>query len=109
MIGDTDKILDVILLDGQPSDGGPGRGAVKLAAELATRIGGKNIKPQPAEGSTTFNDLKPGQLAIAPTSSWQALAAPDPPAGAALVMVLDSPQPPGDDDHSPFSIRDAQI
>ena len=109
VIGDIEKIRDVVLLNGQPSDDGPAYGAVEIAAELATRIGGKNIKVHPAGDPTLFDNLAPGQLAIAPTSSWQALAAADPPAGAALIMVLDPPQPPGDDDHSRFSIRDAQI
>lgn len=108
VVGETEKIREVVLLDGHhPADGQP-PGASEIAAELAARIGGKKVKVRPVGDPDPFDDLAPGQLAIAPTTSWQALAAGDPPAGAALIMVLDPPQAQVQD-HELLSIREAQI
>jgi Kef-type K+ transport system membrane component KefB len=109
VIGESERIHGVILLDGQPPRDGSQSGAAGLAAELATRIGGKSLMTSPSGDPGSVSKIARGQLAIAPSTSLQALADIDPPEGAAFVMVLNPPQPrPGDDD-SLFSIRDALI
>jgi hypothetical protein len=109
VVGETEKIREVVLLDGQQPADGQAYGAAKIAAELAMRIGGKNVKVRPPGDPDDFSTLAPGQLAIAPTASWQALAAADPPPGAAVLMVLHPSQAHVDDDHPALLIRDAQI
>jgi Kef-type K+ transport system membrane component KefB len=109
IVGEIEKINDVVLLDGHPPADGRPYGAAEIARELAARIGGKHVTTRTAGDSLPVGDLASGQLMIAPTASWQALAASDPPAGAAIVMVLEPPQPPTHDDHQLFSIRDAEI
>jgi hypothetical protein len=109
VIGETDKIRDVLLIGGQPPEDGVPRPAAKIAAELAMRIGGKNLRVAAAGESDSSGSLQLGQLAIAPTASWQALAATDPPAGAVCVMVLEPRHLEADGDHSRFAIQDLQI
>jgi Na+:H+ antiporter len=109
MVGEAHKIREVVLLDGQRPGDAPRHGAVELAAELAARIGGKSVTTHPAGDPTPLSNLTPGQVAIAPTASWQGLAAADPPPGAAVIMVLDPPRRPGDDDHPQLAIQDAKI
>jgi hypothetical protein len=109
LIGAMEKIRDVVLLD---TDGGGDRqraGAAGIAAELAARIGGRNVRVWSARDAETLSALIPGQLAIAPHGSRQELEATDLPPGAALMMVLQPLQPPTDGDHPLFSIRDTQI
>jgi hypothetical protein len=93
VIGEVQKIREVVLVEDDPAGDGARNGAAVVAAELAARIGGKSVTRRPAGEATPFSDLTPGQLCIAPTRSWQALAASDPPDGAAVVMVLDPPLP----------------
>ena len=118
VIGELERIRQVVLSDREsrddsqrgdrpPSDSQP-NDAVTIATELARRIGGKNITIRPTRNPTSFDDLVPGQLCIAPTNSWQALAASDPPKGAALLMTIERPTPTHHD-RSLLPIRDAQI
>ncbi len=110
LVGDVLKIREVLLVDGQPPPDGEPSDAAALAAELATRIGGGKVAHRHASDSASFSGLTPGQLCIAPTRSWQAFAASNPPQGAAVVMVLDPPpQPPSDDDLLRNLVRDARM
>jgi hypothetical protein len=105
ILGETEKIAEVVLLDGEAPGHRATPAAAGIAAELAARIGGKNLTRRSVEDAK----LVPGQLAIAATASWQTLAATDPPSGAALVMVLDRPETKPDGDLSLLAIRDAQV
>ena len=60
VIGEAEKIREVVLLDGQPSDDGPANGAVEIAGELATRIGGKNVKVHPAGDPNAVRQSRAG-------------------------------------------------
>jgi Kef-type K+ transport system membrane component KefB len=108
VIGEVIRIREVILLeDRQRGDGRRDQGAV-VAADLATRIGGRNVTIRSGYEPAELGQLQSGQVAIA-SMSWQAITAVDPPDGAAFVMVLDRRQPTAADDLSVLSIRDAQI
>ncbi|MGO9881821.1 MAG: cation:proton antiporter [Solirubrobacteraceae bacterium] len=110
VIGEAERIRDVVLLDPQPSADEQSNNSVEIATELAARIGGKNVTLRPAGDLTSFADLTPGQLCIAPTNSWQALAASDPPEGAAVMMVFNQPpRPTSEEDRSLVVLRDARI
>jgi hypothetical protein len=110
VVGEAEKIREVVLIEAQRPDGGERYGAAAIAAELAARIGGRRVIHRDGGDPTSFSDLTPGQLCIAPTKSWQALAASDPPEGAAAVMVLDPPPPPPSEEERALSlIRDARI
>ncbi len=110
VIGEAARIREVVLVETQQAADRQSNGAVAIAAELAARIGGRHVRVRPAGDSPFFSDLRPGQLCIAPTNSWQALAASDPPNGAAVLMVHDPPpQSPSEDDHGLLSVRDARI
>ncbi len=91
VIGSASSIGEVILLETDRDRNGQREAAVRLAAELAFRIGGKKPTLRRAAESISFSELAPGQLCIAPANSWELLAASDPPDGATLVMVLDAP------------------
>jgi hypothetical protein len=100
----------VILLEDHPGDRERKDDAVGIAAELAARIGGKNVTHKPLGDSIRLDDLAPGEVCITPTLSWQALAASDPPEGAALMMVLGRPpRPRSDEDEAVLAIREARI
>jgi Kef-type K+ transport system membrane component KefB len=107
MIGEAAKIREVLLVGAQrPADDGAHE-SVRIAAELAARVGGKRVTTLPP-GSVA--DLTPGQLCIAPVSSWDALAGSGPPSGAALLVVLEPPAPPPPGgDRWMVSLREAQI
>jgi len=109
LVGEVEKIREVVLVDGQQADGPDGHDAAAIATELASRIGGNKVMRRQAGNSVPFSELSPGQLCIAPTKSWQALAASDPPEGAAVMMVLDPPPAPSTEDEAVLSIRDARI
>lgn len=107
MIGEAAKIREVLLVAAQRSSDGEPYDSVRISAELAARVGGKNVTVVPA-GSAA--DLTPGQLCIAPVSSWEALAGSDPPSGAAMLVVLEPPVPPSPrDDRASVSLREARI
>ena len=89
VIGDATKIGQVVLVQTPRLDPSGGDGAVALAAELAARIAGKNFSIREVGQARSFSELTAGQLWIAPAHSWQVLAASDPPAGAALLLVLE--------------------
>lgn len=95
LIGETDRIAEVVLMEVSPERAvdanGNRSGAGALAAQLAARIGGKNVSKRGLSDRTTLGELRAGQLCIAPVDSWQVMAAADPPAGAALMMVLQPP------------------
>jgi Kef-type K+ transport system membrane component KefB len=110
MVGRVEKIRGVILLEDHPEDHEGLSDAVGIAAELAARIGGKNVTHKPLADSIRLDDLAPGEVCIAPTKSWQALAASDPPEGAALMMVLERPpRPRTDEEEAVLAIREARI
>jgi Kef-type K+ transport system membrane component KefB len=91
VIGEAARIGEVVLIEtGRPGEP-EGNGAVKLAAELATRIGGRSVTVRGTSPAHPFSDVSPGQLWIVPADSSLVLAAADPPEGAVLMMVLDPP------------------
>lgn len=108
VIGRAAKIGEVVLIDAEPSGDGHASGAAGIAIECAARIGGKAVTHRRADDQVPFSDLVPGQLCIAPTNSWQALAASDPPEGASVLMVLE-PTPDGREGRRAVSILDAEI
>ncbi len=57
---------------------------------VAARIGRKHVTRRESAELPPASELRPGQLCIAPATSRELLAASDPPAGAALVFVVDS-------------------
>ncbi len=89
--GDATRIGEVVLVETGRSAGSEGNGAVKLAAELASRIGGRGVTVRQASAGQPFSDLASGQLWIVAADSSEVLAASDPPEGAALMMVLEPP------------------
>lgn len=107
LIGAAAKIREVLLVDAQRSTNDEPHESVRIAAELAARVGGRRVTTVPA-GSAA--GLAPGQLCIAPFPSWDALAASDPPSGAALLVVLEPPAPlPPGGDRWMVSLREARI
>jgi len=89
VVGDATTVGEVVLITERPLDGNSDQDAAGLAAELASRIGGKATTfRQPTERPGT-SDLRPGQLCIATATSWDILAASDPPKGTALLLVLE--------------------
>jgi hypothetical protein len=102
LVGEAQRIAEVILVDGQDAaegrDHGNGPDAAAVAAELAARVGGKGLRRRSVGDSSALGDLRPGQVCIAPVDSWQVMAAHTPPDGAALIMVLEPPPlvPPDD-------------
>ncbi len=110
VIGQAEKIREVILVEPQRPVGGEPSAAVAIAAELGSRIGGRRVTLRPAGDSPFFTDLTPGQLCIAPANSWPALAASDPPEGAAVLMVPDPPpRPASEEDRGLVALREARI
>jgi hypothetical protein len=92
LIGEAARIGEVVLIDVGNGQDGEQPEAVGLAVELASRIGGKKVTVHRAADASSFGDLAPGQLCIAPADSWRVLAASNPPDGAALMLVLESPR-----------------
>ena len=92
VIGKASKIREVVLIGTDLSNGaGEKRNAHWLAAELARRIAGKNVTLRPDDDSTSFSELEPGQLCIAPATSREVMAASEPAPGSAVMMALDPP------------------
>ena len=94
VVGNAARIDEVVLVETDRARERRGDGAVGVAEELASRIGGKRVTLREAAESSSFGRLAPGQVCIAPANSWELLAASDPPDGATLVMVLDSTSKP---------------
>ncbi|MGH3264120.1 MAG: cation:proton antiporter, partial [Trebonia sp.] len=94
LIGETSQIGEVLLIQDRDDLDGSGHDAVGIAAELASRIGGRNVTVRPAGTAPASRDLAPGQLCIAPADSWRVMAASDPPQGAALMLILNPPPTP---------------
>jgi Kef-type K+ transport system membrane component KefB len=88
LLGDAKRIEEVVLVrrDHAPETNGDQVAAV--AAELASRVGGRGVTVRQADLSRSLSDVVPGQLWIAPADSGQVNAAFDPPAGAAMLLVL---------------------
>ncbi len=94
VIGNLERVGEVELVrlrDSQPD--GAGTGASRLAAELATRLGGSRVRTRDSSSESWSAELRPGQLCIAPAASWQLLAFSDPPPGAAVIIVVESGVP----------------
>ncbi len=110
LVGEMEKIGQVLLVDRRTASDGQPVGAAAIAAELAERVGGKKVTPRPAGESMSFDDLSAGDLCIAPTNSWQAFAMSDPPQGAAVLMVLErAPLPLSEEERAIVPLRDARI
>ncbi len=101
VIGNVERVGEVELVrlrDSQPN--GARTSASRLAAELATRLGGSRLRTRDSSSESWSAELRSGQLCIAPAASWQLLAFSDPPDGAAVIIVLEpgvpltSGQPP---------------
>jgi hypothetical protein len=89
--GQTLRIGEVVRVEGAPDGDGRCLEEAAIATEVAVRIGGKAIRHRPDGDAVPFADLVPGQLCIAPTRSWQALAGEEAPlGGAAVLMVLET-------------------
>jgi Kef-type K+ transport system membrane component KefB len=88
LLGDVERIEEVVLVrrDHAP-DSNDGQVAA-IAAELARRVGGRGITVYQLDSSRSRPDVAPGQLWIASADSGQLNAAPEPPAGAAMLLVL---------------------
>jgi Na+:H+ antiporter len=100
LLGDLESIGEVALVRSGDSEDGHGEShAAWLAAQLAVRIGGVRVQERRHDDPAWAQELRSGQLCIAPATSWQLLAFSDPPPGAAIVIVLDSgaPAQPGGD------------
>ncbi|MBV9005701.1 MAG: cation:proton antiporter [Solirubrobacterales bacterium] len=92
VIGSLERVGEVELVrlrDSQPNGAPAPTSASRLAAELATRLGGSRLRTRDSSSESWSAELRPGQLCIAPAASWQLLAFSDPPAGAAVIVVLE--------------------
>jgi hypothetical protein len=49
------------------------------------------VTVRPHDDPTSFAELEPGQLCIAPATSWEVMAASEPGPGSAVMMALDPP------------------
>jgi Sodium/hydrogen exchanger family/Universal stress protein family len=94
LMGDLTSIKEVQLIRTQEPHPRPAAAnAARLAEEIATRVGGPNVLAREPDGPAWAAHLRPGQLCVAPATSWQLLAASDPPPGSALVVTLESGAP----------------
>lgn len=88
LLGDATRIDEVVLVrrgQAPDMDGGP---IAAVTAELARRVGGHGVTVHQVSSRRSLPEIMPGQLWIAPVDSGQLNAAPDPPAGAAMLLVL---------------------
>jgi Kef-type K+ transport system membrane component KefB len=103
LLGDATRVGEVQLIGGANSHpSGPASDAARVASELATRIGGGGVRAQDPDRAAWPAELRPGQLCIAPATSWQLLARADPPPGAAVVIVLEPGAPWQPDSEEPL-------
>jgi Kef-type K+ transport system membrane component KefB len=94
LMGDLKTIKEVQLIrTEEPRPGPAAASAARLAAEIAARVGGPNVLDRTPDGPAWAAHLQPGQLCVAPATSWQLLAASDPPPGTAIVVTLESGAP----------------
>jgi hypothetical protein len=100
LMGDLKNIKEVQLIrTAEPRPGPAAADAAHLAAEIAARVGGPNVPERKPDGPAWAAHLRPGQLCVAPATSWQLLAASEPAPGSAIVVTLESGapwQPDGD-------------
>jgi Kef-type K+ transport system membrane component KefB len=119
VLGDATRIGEVVLIETERShDAAADDRAVELAGELAVRIGRRRFTQSRMKELPRSKELLRGQLGIASVTSWEMLAASDPPKGAALLLVLESqvlynggaaaeePQQPGDPPTDREPLRD---
>ncbi len=91
LMGDLSNIKEVQLIRTDDGRRGPAAAsAARLAGEIAARVGGSSVVARTPDGPGWAAHLRPGQLCVAPATSWQLLAASEPPNGAAIVVTLES-------------------
>ena len=95
VIGEADRVGEVLLIETPSASDGRGDESARLAAELARRLGGNAVKRVPAAEFPAPEELAPGQVCVAASSSEQVLAASDPAPGAVLVIALAPGPGPG--------------
>ncbi|MFT3863071.1 MAG: cation:proton antiporter [Solirubrobacterales bacterium] len=90
LIGETATIREVdVVREGAVAAGGP-FDADGVAVDIARRVGGTAVEIGDLDPEVV-NVLRPGQLRVMPMNSWQLLAgAPEPPAGAAILLLPDT-------------------
>jgi Kef-type K+ transport system membrane component KefB len=89
VIGDVQAIASVQLVETHSDGHHTDQESIGLAEELATRIGGKKLIRSRSSQLPSAEELQAGQVCIAAVTSWEMLAASDPPEGAALMFVLE--------------------
>ena len=91
LVGEATDIHEVEVVREAADHAGGNFDADGLAADLARRIAGTAVELADFEPATAPPPPHSGQLRLLPANSWQLLAgAPDPPAGAALLILPDS-------------------
>jgi hypothetical protein len=94
LLGDLKGIREVQLIETEEAR--PARAAsnaARLATEIARRIGGPNLRARKPDDPAWAANLLPGQLCVAPATSWQLLASAAPPPGSAIMITLESGAP----------------
>ena len=89
VVGEVATITEVQLVETRAAEDPREPKSVGLAEDLASRIGGKKLIRNRLSEFASNGELRPGQIRIAAATSWEMLAASDPPAGAALMFVLE--------------------
>jgi Kef-type K+ transport system membrane component KefB len=95
VIGDAAMIAEVQLVETHSSEAHREDDAMGLAHELASRIGGKKMVHRRSSELPATDDLRSGQICVAAVTSWEMLAASEPPDGAALIFVIKPALPVG--------------
>jgi hypothetical protein len=93
VLGTLARIGEVGLIETNSRSGPAAAAAAQLAAELAVRLGGPRVSTRYERDADWSTRLQPGQLCVAPATSWQLLAFSDPPPGSAAVIVLEPGAP----------------
>jgi hypothetical protein len=89
VIGEAPTIAEVQLVETHSAEEHRDQQSLGLAEELAFRIGGKKLIRDRSSGLPSTDELRAGQICVAAVTSWEMLAASDPPRGAALIFVLE--------------------
>ena len=87
-IGEVEKIRGVVLANPRADGDVPPSNADRIANEVASRLGGRNVTVLQQDPRTAFADLAPGQVGIAAIDSAEDIGSLDLPAGAGIVFVL---------------------
>lgn len=94
LMGNLKNIREVHLIRTEESDSElAASNAAHLAAEIAERVGGSDVRARTADGPAWVADLRPGQVGVAPATSWELLASSDPPPDTAIIITLESGAP----------------